>query len=136
MDEQIPNKALKNKEKYLQGSNKKIKKEIDKHRVVKLSTFDKWMYFLMIFMGRCFPTCWWKKHKKLSLLFEEGKSRISKELDIVKIIKTLRYMRILLKNSLLTPEMRFKIEHAERNFINIDLSDDERSQDTSDDDLS
>lgn len=104
--------------------------------MVELSNYDKCMYFLKLVMGRCFPTLCWKKHNKLTMLFHEGKSRIQKELDIVKIIKTLRYTRILMKNSLLTPEMRFKIEHAERNFINIDLSDDERSFDTSEDDLS
>lgn len=78
-------------------------------------------------MGRCFPVCCWPKSKKVLRLYEEGQERIDRELDIVKIIKTLRMSKIFLKSSLITPEVRFAILHAEQNYINIDLSDDDDS---------
>ena len=40
-------------------------------------------------------------------MLHEGKRRIEKELDIVKIIKSIRNVKILMKNSLLSPDVKF-----------------------------
>jgi hypothetical protein len=40
-------------------------------------------------------------------MLHEGKRRIEKELDIVKIMKSIRNVKILMKNSLLSPDVKF-----------------------------
>ena len=50
---------------------------------------------------------------------------MSTELDIVKILKTLRDMKILLKGTLMNdPETMFQVKHAPKNIINLDESSD------------
>ena len=49
---------------------------------------------------------------------------------MVKIIKNIKYMKILMKNSLMSPEVKQSLEHAEKNFINLDGSQ-ETSSDSS-----
>ena len=61
-------------------------------------------------------------------LYEEGSDRIESELNIVKFMKKIRYLNILMKNSLMTRERKFEITHSEKNFINIDLSDEGGSE--------
>jgi hypothetical protein len=95
------------------------------HRVLRLSCKDKCCLLCSIKMGCCFPSCCWSKHKKIKILYDKGTNRIEDELDIVKIIKTLRMTKTFLENSFITPEIRFGLEHAENNFINIDLSEDD-----------
>ena len=41
---------------------------------------------------------------------------------MVKIIKNIRHMKILMNNSLMSPEVKSSLEHAEKNFINLDRS--------------
>jgi hypothetical protein len=40
-------------------------------------------------------------------MIHDGKRRIEKELDIVKIMKSIRNVKILMKNSLLSPDVKF-----------------------------
>ena len=40
-------------------------------------------------------------------MLHDGKKRIEKELDIVKIMKSIRNVKILMKNSLLSKDVRF-----------------------------
>jgi hypothetical protein len=40
-------------------------------------------------------------------MLHDGKRRIEKELDIVKIMKSIRNVKILMKNSLLSPDVKF-----------------------------
>ena len=42
--------------------------------------------------------------------------------NMVKIIKNIKYMKILMKNSLMSPEVKQSLDHAEKNFINLDGS--------------
>ena len=54
-------------------------------------------------------------------LYKKGKERIEDELDIVKLMKDLRHMKILLKNSLMSKKMQFDIIHAEKNIIDVSV---------------
>lgn len=118
-------KQLKGQDEFTRGMQKSVKQEIEKHRIPRLKMKDKCCLLTSSIMGCCFPTCCWRKHKKLMHLYDEGLERIDHELDIVKIIKTLRMTRIFMKNSFLTPELKFGIMHSEQNFVNIDLDDDD-----------
>ena len=40
-------------------------------------------------------------------MIHDGKRRIEKELDIVKLMKSIRNVKILMKNSLLSPDLKF-----------------------------
>lgn len=111
-----------------QDMDLKVQQEIEKHRVPRLTRKDKICLLISTIMGSCFPKMCWSKHKKLVKFYNEGETRIENELNIVKIIKTLRMVRIFLKNSFLTPEVKFGIRHAEQNFVNIDLSDEDSDQ--------
>jgi hypothetical protein len=51
--------------------------------------------------------------------------------NMVKIIKNIKYMKILMKNSLMSPEVKQSLDHAEKNFINLDGSQDSSSDSTS-----
>jgi hypothetical protein len=45
---------------------------------------------------------------------------INKELNIVKLMKNMRDMKILMKSKLLDQETKFEIAHSTKNIINID----------------
>ena len=53
-------------------------------------------------------------------LFEEGRHRIEAELDLVKLMRNLRNMKLLMSNSLMSKKLKFDILHSYKNFINID----------------
>jgi hypothetical protein len=40
-------------------------------------------------------------------VLNEGKERIEKELNVVKIMKSIRDIKILMKNSMMSPDIRF-----------------------------
>jgi hypothetical protein len=50
--------------------------------------------------------------------------------NMIKIIKNIKYMKILMKNSLMSPEVKQSLAHAEKNFINLDGSKESSSEDT------
>ena len=53
------------------------------------------------------PKCMFKKRDKFLSLYEKGQDRIDTELDIVKIMKSLRNMKILMKNSFMDGEVKY-----------------------------
>ena len=53
-------------------------------------------------------------------LYERGQDRIESELNIVKIMKSMRDMKILMKNSLMDNQIRYQIKHSEKNILNLD----------------
>ena len=55
----------------------------------------------------------------------KGIIKINKEFNIVKIVRSLRHMKILLKNSLINEQIQFEIYHYQKNIINIDESQDD-----------
>ena len=57
--------------------------------------------------GFLVPELMWKKKKKLLKMIHDGKRRIEKELDIRKIMKSIRNVKILMKYSLLSPDVKF-----------------------------
>jgi hypothetical protein len=42
------------------------------------------------------------------------------ELDIIKLVKNLRYLKILVKNSFINEKIKFMIMNSEKNLIDID----------------
>ena len=67
-------------------------------------------------------------------MIDEAQDRLDAELNIVKIIHSLGNMKVLLKSSLMTDDVRFKIMHSQKNFINLDESASSSSDSDDDDD--
>ena len=57
-------------------------------------------------MGVLFPCRSWSKKKKLQKLYEIGAERIDNELDIVKLMNSLRNLKIVVANSILNEETK------------------------------
>jgi len=45
---------------------------------------------------------------------------VNNELDIIRLVKNLRYLRILVKNSFIDENIKFMIMNSEKNLIDID----------------
>ena len=78
--------------------------------------------------GFLIPEFLWKKKKRLLKMIHDGKRRIERELDILKIMKSIRNVKILMKNSSLSPEVKFQIAHAEKNLIDLEASEESSSE--------
>ena len=48
--------------------------------------------------------------------------KVDKELELVKVLSTLRNIKILMKNSLMTKDVLDQIKHNKKNIIDIDQS--------------
>ena len=59
-------------------------------------------------------------------MYDRGTERIEKEFNLVKIIKSLRDMKIFLKSTMLDSTKIFMIKHSKPNVINIDTSSNEK----------
>ena len=127
-DERMFGTLKQNRNKYLDkelipiDTPREIKEEIFKHRYIDIKNCD-WvsLYFARI-LGCCCPRFCFKKRDMFIKLYDRGKNRIEGELDIVKIIKSIRNMKILMKNSFMNQEVIHQIYHQEKNLINIDES--------------
>ena len=64
----------------------------------------------------------WTKYEKLTKLYELGESKIEKELDIIWIMNTLRNVKIILRNSMMSDEVVEQMKHTKKNLINLDTS--------------
>ena len=58
-----------------------------------------------------------------------GSSLIKKELNVVKIIRSIRDIKIFLKNYLIDEKMKFNVNHNKRNVIKLDSYDSDTSFD-------
>ena len=101
-------------EEMISTQSRKMQKEIRKHFIPKISLYDSIMLFFSTWFGRCcgsldifccnpcFP-----KRKKLEKLYDATIDRFEDETNIVKLIKGLRDLKVLQKNSIMDDSMRF-----------------------------
>jgi len=61
----------------------------------------------------------------MNMLYKLGKERIQKELDVSKLVKNLRNLKILVKNSFLNEKIGFMIYHSRKNILDIDIENEE-----------
>ena len=107
-----------------QEAGDKIKSEIYMHRIIKIKTGLSIKLFFFYFIGPFFPNgiCSLPSNKlsKYMRLYERAEERVENELDICYIIKTLRNLNIFMKNTSLTKQVKFEIQHSKLNLINLD----------------
>jgi len=102
-----------------------VKEEVEKHRFARLKFSDSVKLYLANSLGVLFCNCCWSKKEKYQRLYEKGQEKIESELDIVRLTKNLRYMKILLRNSLMSRRVKFDIMHQEKNLIDVSNDEDE-----------
>jgi len=56
----------------------------------------------------------------MNRLYKLGKNRLQSEFNISKLIKNLRYLKILIKNSFMNEKINFMIYHSNKNILDID----------------
>lgn len=61
------------------------------------------------------------------MLFDCTQARLKQELDIVKLVRNTRNSKSLLKNSLMSPEIKRRLSHTDKNLVDIDTSSDEEN---------
>lgn len=109
------------KSKFPKHLDPKNRKEIEKHRLIRMATTDKVFLFLHYNLPLlAFCCCKWKNKDKLYHMYQDGKYRIEKDLNLVRLVKTLKRIHILMKNSLMTSKRDFEIVHMPENCINVD----------------
>ena len=59
------------------------------------------------------------------MFYKLGKERVEKELNISKLVKNLRNLKILIKNSFLNDKIGFMIYHSRKNTLDIDIENEE-----------
>lgn len=92
------------------------RKKIQNNRIIKINKLQSLKLFLM----KTFSCCIFKfKQNKLKRLYETGIEKIDKELDIVKIIKALRSLKIFYKDRVKKID-RVLLNNHEENIIDID----------------
>ena len=70
----------------------------------------------------------WSKRKKMQKMFDEGTEKMEDHLDIVKIVKSLKKLKIVMENSFMTEDVKKQIKHSEKNLIYLSSdNEDERN---------
>lgn len=101
-----------------------IKSRVYTHRIIKIRTCLSIKLFFANLMGPFFPNtlCSLPSNRlnKYMRLYERGVERVENELDICYIIKTLRLLTVWMKNTKLSKQVRFEMQHSNLNLINLD----------------
>jgi len=98
-----------------------VKKEIDKHRKIRVRLIDSIrLYFANSRFGCCCKPKTWKNVNKFKKLYRIGENRIEKELNIVKIMKNIKDIKICLRNSIMDDRVKFEIGHTNKKVIDVD----------------
>lgn len=61
-------------------------------------------------------------YKKLIKLYNEADEKICNDLNVVKLIKNLRDLRIMVNSTMMDRMTKFQIDHSKKNVINIESS--------------
>ena len=61
-----------------------------------------------------------RKQNKLWRLLKFGEERINHEFNLMKLIRTVRNMKLFLKKEFMNPKKQFIIENSDYNVIDID----------------
>ena len=83
------------------------------------------MLYFSHWFGMCYTKSCWSKKAKLEKLVELGSDKIEGELNVVNIMNDLRNLKIMLKHSIMTKEVKRKIKLTGKNIIDLDTSSDD-----------
>ena len=97
--------------------------ELEKHHKIQLSKKENVMLFLHVWLGKSLlkRCCTFKNSEILSKLYTKTTDQLEQDLNIVRLIKRLRDVKIL-ANQKMNAELKFKIDHSHKNIINLEDS--------------
>ena len=78
------------------------------------------MLFFSNVMGFHVPKLFWDNKVQIIKLYKEGQNRIDKMLDLSKIIKNNRTTKILIKNTLMSEDVQYRLKHSSKNIIDLE----------------
>jgi hypothetical protein len=92
-------------QKNLDHLSEKELKEREYHRIIRLKFMDSASLFIhhRISFLKCIM---WRENQRISKIYNDTQHILHKELNIIKIIRSIRDIKILMKNSLMTPELK------------------------------
>ena len=64
--------------------------------------------------------CIWEKRNNMMKLYNEGKRRIDRDLNVIRLVKNLNILKIFITNNLMNDKVRWQVAHCDKNIINID----------------
>ena len=101
---------------------KKEYEEIRKHRIISLHKLDQYKLFAS---DVCFPclSCKSSRLRKHQTMLDIGRQKLMSELDMCKIIKDLRAMKLFVENQWADEQyehLMSKLRHQDTNVINIE----------------
>ena len=80
--------------------------KMERNRIIQLSTKDNVLLYISYYLKfLCFDCCWSKK-RKLQKMFDDGTQKIENHFDVIKIVKSLKKLKILMENSFLTEDVK------------------------------
>lgn len=91
-----------------------------KNRPIVLSFFDDVLLFFSRLLGSAACCCCWNKRKKLEKMYEVVEERIIKELDVVKLLKSVKDSKLALKAAIMEPDFKFHIRNSGAHVLNLD----------------
>lgn len=94
--------------------------EIEKHHIIRLSICNNIKLYVANILNRLCCSCCWKKKEKFQRLYEMGQEKVDGQLDMMKLIQNLAKLKIVLKNSLMSPEIVCQMQHSAKFLIDID----------------
>lgn len=94
---------------------------MSEHNVIKFSMVQSILIFLKSTFG-CLFVCPLDRSQEV---YDIGQERFSNETDIVEIVKSIRDMKILLKNTLMDPVNSFKVNNIDLNVIDLETKQEE-----------
>ena len=83
-------------------------KEIRKHKLIKVSTSEKLLVlfhaYIPVFISNFFS---WDKKVQLLRLYNEGKKKIDRDLNVIRLVKNLNFLKIFMNNNLMSDKVRW-----------------------------
>lgn len=100
------------------------------HRKIKIRLMDHFCFNISrTSAGFCITKACWKRKDKFDKLYDKAYKQIQNELDLKRLMKNMRNLKLVMKNSMLTPEVKYQLAHMEKNVLNVDTTSEESFED-------
>ena len=63
-------------------------------------------------------------------MFDDGSDKLDAHLDVVKIVKSLKKLKILMENTMMTDDIKKEIKHSEKNIIYLSSEEEDTKEKT------
>lgn len=111
-----------------------MRKEMKKHRMIRIGCKDTVLLFFYNTLNNvmCRSICPWNKRIKLQKLYQRSKDKLGKEVGLINFLKTIKLLKIVLRNSIFTDKIRFETIHSNKCTIDLDSEDSSSNDDKQD----